>query len=277
MTRPGPIFATTGLALALLAGAVAALVRAWPAAAPGVPPELVPASWEQYRTSAGHMAHVGSGKVACRYCHDFEHDGFKNPGTAPCARCHGKETSHGHTGAGQDKTDCLTCHTFAPGGQPPACIGCHSKVEGHAERVSVHATTDCLNCHRVHEDPSIVPKDCTTCHDERATEHARHAGTKKCLDCHTGHASAAAAPATCASCHARPAGPKPAGHDSCVGCHAPHTFTATPGVCAGCHGPKPTLVAARAPAHAACTSCHEPHAPAFAADSCTHCHADVHV
>jgi hypothetical protein len=297
VTQRGRIVAASvALALAVFGAALAALVRAWPARVPGVPPELVPASWEQYRTSAGHVAHVGSGKAACRDCHDVEHRGFENPGAAPCARCHAQEATHthnghaGHTDGGSDATGCLTCHPFAPDVEPPTCIGCHAKVEGHAASVKVHATADCLACHRVHEEPSIVPKDCATCHDERATEHARHAGAKGCLDCHTGHAPAAAALATCSRCHAqptvplrpRPAGdwptrPKPAGHDSCVGCHAPHTFTATPGVCAGCHAPKPTLAATQVPAHAACTSCHAPHAPSLAAESCGRCHASVHV
>ena len=271
------VFAAIALSLALLGAAIAGLVRFWPHGPPGVPPELVPASWNEFRTSPGHRSHVDGGKAACKDCHDYARDGFKNPGSTPCLRCHANEAAHMHAGDAQNKTVCLTCHVFAPDKAPPTCIGCHAVAEGPLAAVHVHATADCAACHRAHEQPSIVPKDCATCHDERSTEHARHAGTKGCLDCHTGHAPAEAAIASCSSCHARPAGPKPAGHDSCLGCHAPHDFVASAAGCIGCHGPKPTLVASEVHAHTVCTSCHSPHAPEQAAASCTGCHTGIHV
>src|SRR5580692_10214134 len=76
-----------------------------------VPPAMVPASWAQFRTSLGHTTHVDSAKASCSGCHDFEREGFKNPGVAPCAKCHANEVAHAHPGDAQDKTDCLTCHT----------------------------------------------------------------------------------------------------------------------------------------------------------------------
>ena len=54
----------------------------------GVPPELVPPSWAEFRTSPGHASHVGGAKAECKDCHDFQREGFKNPGVTPCLRCH---------------------------------------------------------------------------------------------------------------------------------------------------------------------------------------------
>ena len=171
-----------------------------------------------------------------------------------------------------------TCHAFAPDRPAPTCIGCHVQRHETAGAIVQHATTDCLACHRVHEAPSIVPADCTTCHEEKAIKHGEHEGTKGCRDCHQAHAPAAAAVGKCSSCHAQPAGAHPAGHDSCVGCHQPHTFVAGgASACTRCHGEKATLAAEAAPAHAVCTSCHTPHDPGNAAASCAGCHANVHV
>jgi hypothetical protein len=294
-TRTRAIVAALALVAAIV-GASVGVVRFWPHHAPAVAPGLVPASWQAFRKSAGHRVHVEGGKAECKDCHDYARDGFKNPGSAPCARCHAKEASHlaglavggsAHAGNAETRTGCLTCHVFAPDETPPTCIGCHARDQGHAAAVHVHATADCASCHRVHEAPSIVPRDCAGCHDERVTEHAsaahaahddgRATGDNGCLDCHTGHAPAAAAVTVCAGCHAEAAGPKPAGHESCLGCHRPHVFTAGADVCAGCHAPRPTLVASQVHAHAVCISCHEPHAPMEAAASCSHCHTGIQV
>jgi hypothetical protein len=275
--RKKQILAAVALSLVVLGAAIAGAVRYWPHGPAGVPPELVPTSWNEYRTSPGHRTHVDGGKAACKDCHDYTRDGFKNPGSAPCARCHAKEASHMHAGDAAKKTECLTCHVFSPNTTPPTCIGCHAVAEGPLAAVHVHATADCASCHHVHEDPPIAPAACASCHDERATEHGRHAGTRGCMDCHTGHAPAAAAIVSCSTCHAQPAGPKPAGHDSCIGCHAPHDFVASNSGCVGCHGPKPTLLASTVHAHTLCTNCHTPHSPEKAAESCSGCHTGIKV
>ena len=254
-------------AVVILGAGVAALVTFWPRGPQGVPPQLVPAAWAQYRTSPGHAFHVSQGKAECRDCHDVERDGFKSPGTDVCKKCHVKESARAHQGGpGLAATSCLTCHQFAPGLPAPTCIGCHAKPEGDLSAVVQHATAECTKCHRPHDDPSIVPADCASCHDERATKHGEHAGSKGCLDCHGAHRPATAATVACSSCHAQPAGPHPAGHDSCIGCHQPHDFVAGgEQACIRCHGEKTTLAANVAPAHAICTSCHTPHDPARAA------------
>ncbi len=61
---------------------VAALVHFWPRAPRGVPPQLVPAAWAEYRKSPGHVVHVDEGTIACAACHDFERDGSVDPGPA---------------------------------------------------------------------------------------------------------------------------------------------------------------------------------------------------
>ena len=244
----------------------------------GVPPEVVPASWVEYRTSLGHTQHVGRPGVTCKSCHDYERDGFKNPGPTPCVACHAKEGAKLHASGVTKMTDCLTCHAFAPEQKIPTCISCHTKPEGDfAAITTTHATTDCVTCHSPHGDPSVIATACEGCHTERAPEHAAHAGSAGCGDCHKPHAGAKVALEECSTCHKEPAGPKPAGHDSCIDCHKPHAFVATANVCIGCHGAKETLVAASVPAHAICTSCHEHHDPGAAAASCTGCHSAVKV
>ncbi|MEO8878546.1 MAG: hypothetical protein ABI461_23355 [Polyangiaceae bacterium] len=243
-----------------------------------VPPNLIPASWEEARKSPGHKLHVEQRSIACKECHDYERDGFKDPGPGPCAQCHEKQTSHSHEGDVALKTDCVTCHAFANEQQKiPSCISCHANAQTHAAAITTHATTPCADCHKIHDTPSVIAKDCTTCHSERILEHAKHQGSKGCADCHAPHTPALAAITTCSTCHAQPAGPKPANHDSCLTCHKPHAFAATPNVCVDCHGQKPTLLASTVQVHAVCTSCHAPHAPMQAASSCATCHSGIKV
>jgi hypothetical protein len=272
------------LAIALLVAACAAAFGGYRvfvrvASAPvGVPPEKVPASWVEYRTSLGHTQHVGKTGISCKSCHDYERDGFKNPGPAPCAACHAKEAARFHAGSVTKMTDCLTCHAFAPDQKIPTCIGCHAEPEGRFAAIkTTHATTDCVQCHSPHGDPAIVAESCAGCHTQLAPEHAAHAGSAGCADCHKPHAPAALALTSCATCHQEPAGPRPAGHDSCIDCHKPHVFVADANVCVGCHGAKETFLATSVPAHAICASCHVAHDPGAAAVSCAGCHSEVKV
>jgi hypothetical protein len=257
---------------------VLAIVKLWPHAPPRTAPDFVPESWAQYRTTPGHALHVGQGKAQCHDCHNIERDGFKNPGTAVCANCHAKEAAVAHRGGpGSNATGCLTCHVFALARTAPRCIDCHAQPQGDRAAVLTHATTDCAKCHRPHETPSIVPADCTSCHEERAAKHVEHEGSKGCADCHRPHQPAAVAIAACASCHAEAAQPHPAAHDGCIGCHQPHDFAPNPGVCVGCHGAKTILAESEVSAHRACVNCHTPHAPGGARSACVGCHQDVQV
>ncbi len=267
--------------VAVLAGAVLALVRTFPHSPPALPPELVPPSWTEYRTSAGHVQHVGKGTIVCTDCHTQTSGGFQKPDVAVCTHCHTKESGQTHHG-GSKKTDCLVCHTFIPGQVVPTCIGCHAEAQALVAAVTTHRTIDCQSCHQTHETPAVTSKPCAECHTEKSLSHANHEKSQDCLDCHKPHAPAMAARDTCSSCHATPRGPKPAGHDSCLTCHKPHDFTATGArTCQGCHGAKPTLLASLVTEgpmpHAQCTGCHTPHAPGAAANSCRQCHSEVHV
>jgi Cytochrome c3 len=267
------------IAVVVAIASAGAAIALWPHPPRNPAPGAVPAAWAQFRTSPGHQTHVAKADIACGACHNFERDGFKNPGTDVCRNCHAKEAAVAHRGgAGTAATPCLSCHAFAPDLPKPTCIGCHAKAQGESLAVVRHATLECAQCHKVHESPSVVAADCASCHRERAPEHAAHAGSTGCLDCHGGHAPAVAALDTCATCHAQAHGPPPPGHESCVGCHQPHDFVAGgETACVRCHGQKTTLAAETTPAHAVCTSCHLPHAPANAAAACIGCHADVHV
>jgi hypothetical protein len=237
MTRTARrVLAGLAAAIAVVAACIAALVALWPHGPKGVPPDLVPASWAQYRLTPGHQTHVGGQKAECHDCHDFERDGFKNPGTEVCKKCHAKEAGVAHHGAPSSSPACLTCHAFELGRTEPTCIGCHASAEGNLPAVVQHATVDCAQCHHLHETPSIVPADCTGCHDERATKHAEHTGSAGCLDCHHAHQPASTAQAGCASCHAEGTLPHPPAHDGCLGCHQPHDFVASNGAFVGCHG-----------------------------------------
>jgi predicted CXXCH cytochrome family protein len=284
MTRGQRGLLATLLAAVCIAGAgVAGLVMKRLDAPPGPPAALIPPAWSEYRTSLGHTQHVGKGSIGCNDCHDYEREGFVNPGVEPCAQCHAKEASHSHHGDDATKTDCLTCHEFAPKKAAPSCIGCHAEKEGPMAAIQTHAKAECTACHRPHEQPSVVVQDCRTCHADVSSKHTGHEGTAACQDCHKPHTPAVAALGECAKCHdgksatLAPQDPKPAGHDSCTTCHEPHDFAAQTSVCVDCHGKKPTLMASTIPAHDVCTTCHQPHAPQAAADSCASCHAEIHV
>jgi hypothetical protein len=267
------ILSTLAGVLVLVAAGVAGFFRVLSRRPVEVAPVAVPESWAQYRTSAGHEQHVGHGSIACKDCHDSAGAGFTNPGVSVCGHCHEKEATHSHAG-GATKTDCLSCHTFAPGAAP-TCIDCHREAQGKLASVVQHSASGCSNCHHPHETPALRPA-CESCHDQRATAHATHIGSKNCLDCHRVHAPAQAALQSCSTCHEKPAGPRPASHDSCLSCHKPHDFVAAgTRACVGCHGAKPTLMSAAVQSHANCTNCHTPHAPAEAPGSCRRCHGEV--
>jgi hypothetical protein len=284
MKRARAVAWTLVAAFVVVAAGIAGLLAVLAHGPPGVPPELVPASWAEYKTSAGHEAHVEQGRAACKDCHDYEREGFKNPGIAPCGRCHSKQAAHGHPGvgasaaAGATKIGCLECHSFAPNKSPATCIGCHSRPQGTLTAIHEHRETDCSRCHTMHAEPFTKSADCASCHEERASVHSQHANSRGCEDCHAAHTPAIAAMSTCNTCHAQPAGPKPAGHDACITCHKPHDFVAGgAAACLGCHGPKPTLASADVTAHTVCTNCHEHHAPTTAASSCERCHSNIRV
>lgn len=264
--------------VAVLAAGVAGVFVAWPRREVRPPPELVPSSWAEFRTSQGHALHVGQRNIECGECHDYRKAGFATVELARCGACHETEAKQTHHGGAAKKTDCLTCHSFSPK-SPPACKSCHTgeRTPESAALVSVHATVGCDECHHVHNRPALTDAECLRCHKDVKLSHTGQLSSG-CRDCHRAHEPAKNAPETCATCHRSPKGPKPAGHDSCLTCHAPHDFrNAGSKVCAGCHTKQATLVSAVTVEHRACTNCHQHHEPRTAASSCKGCHAGVHV
>ncbi|MEO6951373.1 MAG: hypothetical protein ABI321_06130 [Polyangia bacterium] len=271
-------------AVVLIVACVVVYVKLRPHGPPGVPPELVhvPVSWAQYRATPGHQTHVGGGKAECRDCHDFDSNGFKNPGTRVCTRCHTHEAAGAHHGPGSGSGECLTCHTFAPEDTVTTCIDCHRSPQGGLPAIVHHATVDCSTCHHLAQTPSLVLADCTGCHDKIELKHqtmgpSRNPGSHGCVDCHHGHEPASAAKTVCTSCHNENKLPHPRGHDACTSCHVPHDFAARDGACIGCHGHKRTLADRVVPAHGVCINCHNPHVPGSAASACAGCHWNMQV
>jgi hypothetical protein len=243
---------------------------------------LVPAAWAQYRATPGHHAHMERGKAECSDCHDVDGNGFQNPGTVVCEKCHAREAAGAHHGPASGSGECLTCHAFAPGGTVQTCIDCHRSPQESLGAIVHHATVDCSTCHHLGQTPSLVLADCTGCHKDFLLTHqtmgpVRSAGSHGCVDCHHGHEAASAAKAVCTSCHNENKQPHPTAHDACTSCHQPHAFAAKDGACVGCHGHKSTLADRAVPAHAACLSCHNPHVPDSAASACAGCHWNMDV
>ncbi|MEO8875121.1 MAG: hypothetical protein ABI461_05995, partial [Polyangiaceae bacterium] len=221
----------------------------------------------------------GGGKAKCDDCHDIDTNGFKNPGTAVCEKCHAQEAAGAHHGPATGSGECLTCHTFAPGAPEAGvqtCIDCHRSPQGSLAAVVHHATVDCTTCHHLGQSPAIVLADCTSCHNDIQLKHQTmgpvRVGSHGCVDCHQAHAPASAAKTMCTSCHNENRQPHPAAHDACTSCHKPHDFAAKVDACIGCHGHKPTLADRAVPAHADCTNCHNPHVPNSGASACAGCH-----
>lgn len=242
-------------------------------------------TWPEIRTSVGHTAHRGSDNVLCRDCH--AKDGFKHEGNGGCGRedCHKTEASHPHGVVDRvANSGCVSCHSFRPGVVRKTCVECHKDPQtraGGAKLAAVvdgHAKAECGKCHQPHKEPLSFASDCTSCHVERSDAHATHKDSKGCSDCHAAHSPAKAATKTCSAggCHATPAGPKPAGHESCLTCHKGHA-TDKPLSCNGCHVKQVTLASDKVAKHAQCTSCHAAHAPGETTNTCQKCHAKVSV
>src|SRR4051812_620138 len=96
---------TAAVVVAGIAGALFA-IRRIPHTPPGIPPDLVPPSWAEYRTSLGHREHVGKGSIVCNDCHTQVGAGFHKPEVDVCTHCHAKEAGQTHRG-GAKPTDCL--------------------------------------------------------------------------------------------------------------------------------------------------------------------------
>ncbi len=190
----------------------------------------------------GHHAPATSG--TCASCHQGETGGAfaTTPGhqrharTSPptdCVRCHGA-SMHGR---GSPSDTCMTCHASARLVSEPrdaaSCVRCHefsanpssfaatarTGVRGDAPRVDgsrIHGGVDCRQCHNPHRaanDPNAAPAAlCTQCHrgDIAAQVRSGPAGHQTCLGCHAVHADRAHGTPQCDRCHVAPS-PRPVG------------------------------------------------------------------
>lgn len=298
-------------AVAALAFAALAALTACSSSSPSDAATGVPEAWKDVRTSLGHTAHLATGKVACKDCHDVS-TGFTAPSPEVCTRCHtDQHASAIHPGARTDAPDCLGCHAFgAERFAATDCMRCHVKPQAtDIAPVTVHAGEDCTTCHRPHAPVSLQVARCEGCHPDQVGFHAGTTGdaggAPSCLDCHGAHAPAKTSVTRCVTCHATM---KPAigdhalfadGHTTCATCHPPHRAGGSTAVggsaafgpvgvvalppltapmpnhrpCADCHADQPVLARAE---HPACEGCHDVHDRA-APRPCTTCHADQHV
>jgi hypothetical protein len=176
--------------------------------------------WKQIGGSRGHRVHVEGQRIACVRCHAATVHGFE-PVSATCVGCHGK---HLVGVGGMDKLHCFACHEFLttePGLRPTRrdCLHCHSAQGINAPMADHGGAMEmaCAACHKPHAPPGQAIVACTTCHTQM----------KK------------------GRLHARP------GHATCLDCHRPHTWQASPDACNRCHGDAAGHAKGRA-----CLACH---------------------
>lgn len=251
-----------------------------------VPTRVVSEDWHEDRFSPGHSHHVLNLGLECNDCHDPAKPDFSEVDIGVCSGCHVEQASHPHLGEEGEITECMTCHAFkfdSDADGPWDCARCHGPFDAPTHRgLAMHADIACANCHHPHEPIGETAEDCASCHKTFRVRHGRPELSGTCADCHGGHKLASEA-ASCMSCHSNPPSRVastavfPGGHDACVDCHEPHSFSAATALsCESCHRRMPVLARATARDHRDCSSCHEPHAVRAAGDgTCIGCHREV--
>ena len=250
------------------------------------PTRMVPKNWPQVRLSPGHSQHIINEEVECNECHDPAEESFASPDTGVCTQCHEEQASLAHVDLDGMPMDCYTCHIF--GAEPEVfgrwhCTRCHGPFQSEGlPGLAMHASVPCESCHNPHKPAEETVRQCDECHRKMKVQHGRSSLSGSCADCHGGHKLASEA-ASCMECHQtrEPVVPESAtfggGHDSCVNCHQPHSFSASLALrCNSCHKGTQVLAQNKAAKHRDCSSCHQPHEVRAAGDStCKGCHDDV--
>jgi LEA14-like dessication related protein len=204
-------------------------------------------------------AHVG---VNCNECHV---NGNYSTTPTTCNGCHSSD----YTSAANPNhvalnlsTDCVSCHTTAPG-WAPATFTVHNQ---YWQLTGAHTTVNCSECH-IGGNYNNTPTDCNGCHnpDFNATTNPDHQVLNiptTCVDCHT--TNPGWTPATFAihnnyfplvGIHATL---------NCLQCHTNGTYSGTPSTCIGCH--QSEYNGTNNPNHASagfpndCTVCHSQNA-----------------
>jgi len=249
-------------------------------------PRLVPDNWPEVRLSPGHSQHVINERLECDECHDPALETFEAPDVGVCTQCHEEQASLAHVNLDGTPMDCWTCHVF--GAKPNVfsrwdCTRCHGPFEMNGvPGIAIHNSVPCETCHNPHKPIAETVRQCDECHKKIDVQHGQSSLSGSCSGCHGGHKQASDA-ASCMHCHGirEPIVPESAtfvgGHDACVNCHRPHSFTpATALRCNSCHKGVQALAQSKAPPHRDCNSCHQPHAVRSAGDqTCKGCHSDV--
>jgi len=248
------------------------------------------ASCARCHAEAARHAHRGSTTTptTCLTCHVFA--AGKEP--TACATCHGGErtgtdggrASHALAQHASGDATCGSCHRVhrdkAAGTHVvmASCTSCHDRTAAHGQfragsdagaRAVGNAAEVCTACHAPHREASAARDACAGCH---AVDVARAHGAHPPVGVDAGAAAVRAFFTSMTAPHVTPRGPRVAGHEACVTCHAPHdAVKADVRACEGCHGDR--RPAAETKAHERCTGCHAPHAPGEASSSCSSCHA----
>ncbi|MEP6793455.1 MAG: hypothetical protein ABJB16_03950, partial [Saprospiraceae bacterium] len=176
--------------------------------------------------------------VSCAECHTGGYQGTPTE----CSACHlqnfNQSTNPGHISLGLS-TDCITCHTTAPGWNPALfpdhnnfypLLGAHAAIANQCATChnGNYTTTPntCVGCHQTDYNQTNNPShialnfstDCATCHTETTwtpAEYTDHDGTyfpiysgghmgawDQCTDCHTNPSNYSIY--TCVTCHMNP-------------------------------------------------------------------------
>lgn len=225
------------------------------------------------RSCHGEQHVIGGGRIVahntCTSCHS-PHD-VKGSPDAACANCH-RSVHPDHPKRGEAGT-CVGCHdphpqTVQAGSSAKNCSSCHQfAASDHA----AHAGVDCVKCHQPH---AFKLKErgtavCSSCHAQRVQQVSVNAGHQACQGCHSGlpHKPKGLMKG-CATCHQSEQSQVRSGHQQCLTCHEPHSGSRQK-ECGSCHKQE----AASAPkGHQACTSCHQPHSGSLGGKVCSTCH-----
>ncbi len=205
----------SGLAARLALG-VARFTGARPAAGHAVPRSSTCATCHRdhtpngaFATTSGHNAHArGAHPVDCIRCHGGSlHE--RPSRTETCMSCHASVPMLAEP---RDERSCVRCHDFTT--DPTTAVAAlRTGVTGTGPQIDasrIHGGVDCRLCHNPHRptnDPAApLGTRCTQCHrgNIQAQVEAGPAGHRTCLGCHAVHADRRNGAPQCDRCHTAP-------------------------------------------------------------------------
>ncbi len=189
-----------------------------------------------------HNGDYNNTPTTCVGCHQSDYNGSLNP-------------NHGTLGI---STDCVSCHTTAPG-WAPASFAVHDNYYVIAG-AHLAIVNDCAACHNGNY--NNTPNTCIGCHtaDYNGTTNPNHVTAQFPTDCTTCHSQSAWTPSTFDHNNVYPlTGAHATIATNCAACHM-GDYNNTPNTCVGCHNSDYT--GTQNPNHLAigisndCVSCH---------------------